>query len=84
MLVTWGLSEIFEFAQIVVSLFYSKSGYGAITTGLGLLLSFGPVGWVAGGLLVIAGAGAVIIGASLRLLMELQAEIIFKNMDWMG
>lgn len=61
-LVTWGLSEIFG-AQIVGGASSMVNGYGAITTGLGLL-SFGPVGWVAGGLLIIAGAGAMIIGAN--------------------
>ena len=61
-LVTWGLSEIFG-AQIVGGASSMVNGYGAITTGVGLL-SFGPVGWVTGGLLIIAGAGAMIIGAN--------------------
>ncbi len=61
-LVTWGLSEIFG-AQIVGGASSMVNGYAAITTGIGLL-SFGLVGWIAGGLLIIAGAGAMIIGAN--------------------
>lgn len=42
-------------------------GASAIYTGIGLL-SFGPVGWIAGGVLMVVGVGAIAIGAGVVVL----------------
>ncbi len=61
-LISWGLSEIFG-NQIAGGISSISNGASAIYTGVGLL-SFGPVGWIAGGALILIGAGTVVFGAN--------------------
>ncbi|MDE5715954.1 MAG: hypothetical protein K2I42_07495 [Anaeroplasmataceae bacterium] len=61
-LISWGLSEAFG-SQIAGGISSISTGASAIYTGVGLL-SFGPVGWIAGGTLILIGAGTVVFGAN--------------------
>ena len=59
-LIGWGLSELFG-SQIAGGISTAVNGGAAIYTGVGLL-SFGPVGWIAGGVLILVGAGTIAFG----------------------
>ncbi len=61
-LISWGLSEIFG-NQIAGGISSVSNGAGAIYTGVGLL-SFGLVGWISGGTLILIGAGTMAFGAN--------------------
>jgi RHS repeat-associated protein len=61
-LVSWGLAEVFG-GQIAGGIGSTINGAGAIYTGVGLL-AFGPVGWIAGGLLILIGVGTVAFGVN--------------------
>ena len=60
--VSWGLSKVFG-SQISGGISSTVNGAGAIYTGV-KLLSFGPVGWIAGGALIIIGAGTIALGTN--------------------
>ena len=60
--ISWGLSEIFG-SQIAGGISSTVSCGAAIYTGIGLL-SFGPVGWIAGGTLILIGAGTMAFGVN--------------------
>ncbi len=59
---SWALTEIFGH-QIAGGICSSVSGATAICTGASLL-SFGPVGWIAGGALILIGAGTMAFGVN--------------------
>ena len=61
-LVSWGLSEIFG-GQIAGGISSVAGGGNAIYTGIGLL-SFGPVGWIVGGALILTGACTMALGVN--------------------
>ena len=61
-LVSWGLSEIFG-GQIAGGISSVAGGGNAIYTGIGLL-SFGPVGWIVGGALILTGACTMAFGVN--------------------
>ena len=77
--VNWGLSEIFG-VQIAGGISSAATGGAAIYTGIGLL-SFGPVGWILGGSLILIGAGTIIFGAN-----EIVAGVTGTNyiQSWTG
>ena len=58
----WVLSQAFG-SQIAGGIGSCINGAGAVYTGIGLL-SFGPVGWIAGGALIIIGAGTIAFGVN--------------------
>ena len=78
-LISWGLSEIFG-NQIAGGISSVSNGAGAKYTGVGML-SFGPVGWIAGGALILIGAGTVAFGVN-----EIVAEATGTNylQQWTG
>ena len=58
----WTLSQILG-SQIAGGIGSCINGAGAVYTGIGLL-SFGPVGWILGGALIIIGAGTIAFGVN--------------------
>ncbi len=61
-LVTWAAGEIFGH-QLVGGIGSATGGASAIATGISLL-GFGPVGWVIGGIAIIAGAASIAFGSA--------------------
>lgn len=61
-IVGWGISQLLG-EQIAGGIGSVSGGVSAFYTGVGLL-SFGPVGWIAGGLLIAVGVGAIIWGVN--------------------
>jgi hypothetical protein len=61
-LITWAAGEIFGH-QLVGGIGSTVNGGNAIGTGISLL-SFGPVGWVIGGVAIIAGTSCIIFGSA--------------------
>ncbi len=61
-LISWSLSEIFG-SQIAGGISSTVNGGAALYTGIGLL-SFGPIGWITGGSLILLGAGTMVFGVN--------------------
>ena len=59
-LICWGVSELLG-SQIAGGISSTLNGGNAIYTGIGLL-GFGPIGWIAGGALLLIGAGTIAFG----------------------
>ena len=78
-LVTWILSEVLG-EQIVGGMSTTVNGASTVCTGISLL-GFGPVGWIAGGILILVGACTMLFGVN-DIVEGFTGTNYMKN--WMG